>query len=142
MNKSEQDYLYLKYPKLFAQKDMPSSESRMSDGICTSIGWLNLLDSMCQELQAYSDKTDDQVEFVQVKQKFGFLRAYISSAENKHDAQEIIEKYESMSAGICEQCGGTDEVKQNNTRCDNTWKMKLCSKCREEEDNDDNGSRP
>jgi hypothetical protein len=79
MDKKLQQKLFKKYPKLFRQKDLDMSQTCLCWGICTGNGWYYLLDKICGWLQFNSDHNGHlfpQVEFSQVKEKFGTLRLY------------------------------------------------------------------
>lgn len=62
-------------------------------------GWHALVSRMFDELIATG--WDKRVS--QIKEKFGTLRVYIS--DNQAGFQDIIDKYETLSATICEHCG-------------------------------------
>lgn len=131
MDKDKQDYLFLKYPKLFRQKDLPMSQTCLCWGIECSSGWFNLIDNMCRELQELCDKTDEKVEFVQVKEKFGGLRAYTGSVSEKisNEVRAIIAKYEELSFKTCEICG-----KEGKCRQKRGWYNAICEVCDKEID--------
>ena len=57
----------------------------------------------------------------QVKEKFGSLRFYMSSATN--EMWDLIKEAESKSATICEECGSLGEER------DDGWIRTLCDKC-------------
>ena len=123
MKENLQTSLYSKYPKLFAQRHLTSAETRMVDGLVISDFWYDLIDRMCIELQALSDRTGLQIEFVQVKEKLGGLRAYVN--HSTEEARRIIEKYEKEASKTCEECGSTDKVSTRG-RC---YIETLCDKC-------------
>lgn len=125
MKKELEKSLYNRYPKLFAQKDLPSSESRMIDGICISDGWYELFEKLCIELQKLSDKTKVQIEFVQCKQKFAGLRVHTSN--HSDETRAIIHKYEEKACRTCEECGSTETV--NVREVEGFWLETLCDKC-------------
>lgn len=60
----------------------------------------------------------------QVKEKFGGLRIYADTADDK--GQDLILAAEDMSYFICEDCGTTDDVETKGG-----WIRTLCSQCRE-----------
>lgn len=89
----------------------PSLFSTMNEPICFYFecgdGWTDLLVELCQNIQKYlstlpRDCAEDFVA-LQVKEKYGTLRFYLSS----HDEQiELyIQDAEKRSASTCEQCG-------------------------------------
>jgi len=125
MKKELQNKLYNDFPKLFAQKDLTIQESCMPWGICTGDGWYNLIRNLCAEIQAYVDYSGiEQVEFSQIKEKFGQLRAYIDNGDEK--VYDIIRLAETLSSEICESCGMKGYIKSNRG-----WLTSMCDECRE-----------
>ncbi len=135
--------LYEKYPKLFRQKDLPMTDTLMCWGFECGDGWYWLIDNLCHSIQDYCDNSNDsirsinkdkglteeqmdtllyQVEAVQVKEKFGGLRFYISGGNDM--IYGMIHLAEEMSYRICEKCGSTEDVKQTGG-----WIKSLCPKC-------------
>jgi hypothetical protein len=105
-------------------------------------GWAGLLDQLDAELRAI----DPGYQTVQVKEKFGLLRVYVDGTpvqadiimggqaanvriestatdDNWRGLQDVIDKYENLSAGICEECGepGTLDTQFY-------WRKTLCEK--------------
>lgn len=70
--------LYTDFPKLFAQKNLPKEQTCMCWGIETPDEWFDVLYRLCTVIQEYIDTKEDikQIEFTQVKEKFGYLRVY------------------------------------------------------------------
>jgi len=96
MDKKLQEQLFSKYPKIFAQKDMPMSETCMCWGIECGNGWYNLIDSLCGQLQWNTDQNKyPQVIATQVKEKYGTLRFYYTWEHNekRRTAKERIEHF-------------------------------------------------
>jgi len=125
MKKELQDKLYLEFPKLFKQKGLSMRETCMCWGIETGDGWFQLIKDTCTKLQFQIDnKIIPQIEFTQVKEKFGGLRIYFTPYNEK--AQKILDKAENYSFKICEICGSTEGVTQNKRG----WILTLCSECR------------
>ncbi len=77
MEKSLQEKLFQTYPKLFRQKDMMSCMSR---GIECGDGWYTLIENLSFLIQHRINLNPHlpfpQVEFAQVKEKFGELTIY------------------------------------------------------------------
>ena len=135
-----QKKLFEKYPKIFRQKDLPMTETCMCWGIECGGGWYWLLDQLCDAIQRYCDARNGsigysgevaeperhlfQVEAVQVKEKFGGLRFYISSGDDQ--IYGMIDLAEHMSYNICEECGAIEDIKQTKG-----WIKSLCPKCME-----------
>ena len=130
MKKELQDKLYENYPKIFRQKDLSMIETCMCWGIECRDGWYVLIDSLCKLLQfntdhnSHNDQYKNQIEAVQVKEKFGGLRFYtVTSTEAQQGA---IDMAEYMSFNICEQCGTTKDVSQTK----GGWIETLCEECK------------
>ena|SRR3972149_6790927 len=115
-----QQKLYKKYPKIFRQKDLSMLETAMCWGIACGDGWYWLLDALCNYLKC----SHEDVEAVQVKEKFGTLRFYIQGGTSEADA--VIQFAEQMSGGICERCGMPGAKLRGKgwlyTRCNTCWK--------------------
>ena len=100
-------------------------ESCMAWGIECGDGWYWLINELCKMLQWDIDNNEQpQIVAAQVKEKFGGLRFYINSGTDKQYA--MINFAESMSYGICEICGTTENVGQTEG-----WISSLCKKCAE-----------
>lgn len=65
MNKKLQNKLYEKYPKIFAQKDLPMTQTCMCWGISCGDGWYNIIDTLCSHLQCLVDDPHEQIEMYQ-----------------------------------------------------------------------------
>jgi len=123
MNIKLEKKLYKKYPKIFKQRKLSCRETAMCWGISTGDGWYWLIDNLCNTIQKYIDTNgQDQVEAVQVKEKYGGLRFYIQGVNNLIEG--MIWLAESLSYKICEECGSTDRVTQTEG-----WISTLCKKC-------------
>ena len=76
-------------------------------------GWADLLVETCKKMQAHlitlSKELAEEIVALQVKEKYGTLRFYISSYTETLDA--IVLDAETRSATICEQCGKTGKVR-------------------------------
>lgn len=76
-------------------------------------GWYPIVDEMLTEIERYCDENDlkypQNVCVLEIKEKFGQLRVYLSyqNVESYEilDIEEIVDKYESKSITMCEQCG-------------------------------------
>lgn len=129
MIKMTKDQLMKKYKKLFVRKKLPITESCMGWGIECGEGWLWILDLLCGSIQNYIDNSilngskPKQVEFSQVKEKFGALRVYCVYSDEHVDA--MIDFAEYISGKTCEKCGTMENVK----RRDMGWITTLCKEC-------------
>lgn len=84
-------------------------------------GWFQLIHDLMEELlEAGWDK-----HIKQIKEKFGGLRFYIGSGNEK--IWEIISKYESFSYTICEKCGKSGELRKDGGKRGRWWQT-LCDK--------------
>jgi hypothetical protein len=124
-----QKKLFKKYPNLFKQKDLPMSETCMCWGIDTGDGWFKLIDWLCDYIQGMIDNNKEdnpkeyyQIEFVQVKEKFGTLRVYCNSSPEW--VENVISFVTYLSSKICENCGSTENVTSTKG-----WISYLCQKC-------------
>lgn len=119
-----QQQLYDRYPKIFAQRTLPITESCMAWGIEAGDGWFMLLDALCRFLQYDTDHNGyPQVVATQVKEKFGGLSFYTEGADVRQDT--AISFAEALSYRICEVCGSTQDVQQTGG-----WIRTLCGACR------------
>lgn len=123
MDAEIQNKLYEKYPGLFARKDLDMSKTCMCWGITCSNGWVDIIDEMCAELQVLSEAAGKPIEFEQMKEKFGGLRAYVGAAVE--GTNEIIDGYAGRSYETCEWCGCVGDVKQ----APGGWVRFLCVDC-------------
>jgi hypothetical protein len=83
-------------------------------------GWQDLLINMFEKIkrQDIMAKSVDPkyvpTEFVQIKEKFGTLRAYCDGGDSF--IYKIINAAEDLSAKTCEECGTTENVKQRSNK--------------------------
>lgn len=83
-------------------------------------GWLPIIDRLCTALQLDIDlNKTEQVEVMQIKEKFGGLRFYTGPAtKEQHD---LINKAEKEADATCDVCGEPGKLRHGNwmvTRCD------------------------
>jgi DNA-binding Lrp family transcriptional regulator len=101
-------------------------------GLECDLGWYKLIDDLCYNIQKHCDEVGFQVEASQVKEKYGTLSFYVSSADDY--VFDLISKAEEESAHICEECGSKEGVTQTEgwirTRC------KVCMKKYKDEGED------
>jgi len=81
MKQNLQNKLFKDFPKLFKQKDLPKEKSAMCWGVECPDEWFDILYKLCECIQIYCNtlKKEDQVEFTQIKEKFGKLCVYTDS---------------------------------------------------------------
>ena len=115
--------LYRDYPLLFVQRHLLPHQSTMYWGIECHNGWYKLLNNLCANIQGYIDLNNiQQVEIVQIKEKFGMLRFYTNFSDNVID--NFIEEAEQESNNTCEICGSTVNI--GNTI---GWVTTCCENC-------------
>lgn len=105
MKKELDDLLCQRYPLIFAERHLSMKETCMYWGFTCGDGWFDLIDSLCERLQFWTDHNGaPQVVASQVKEKWGELCFYPRGAASEKQ-WGMIEMAEAMSARICEQCG-------------------------------------
>lgn len=131
MTQELQEKLYAKYPKIFAEKNLPMTQSCMAFGLEIGDGWFWLIDRLCASLQWRTDNPPwkdgkpmevPQVVASQVKDKFGGLRFYTNGANSEQ--WTIIGFVEYLSNHVCENCGTTKDIGWTQE-----WITTLCREC-------------
>lgn len=114
-----------KYPKIFADRYKPMTETAMCWGFDIGDGWYQIIDSLCDQIQHHIDwKNRDgekvvQVVATQVKEKFGGLRFYHSGGDDT--IYGMVSMAESWAANTCEICGKPGKLRGGGwlyTACD------------------------
>lgn len=100
-----------KYPTLLDKLDF---------GIECGPGWFDLIDKLCEDIL----KLDPTCIASQVKEKYGGLRFYCSSATD--DVFDRIDEAEVLSEHTCEVCGEPGKLTGE------FWLSTLCEKCKNE----------
>ena len=104
MKKALDELLCQCYPLIFAERHLSQMQTCMCWGIACGDGWFDLIDTLCERLQFWTDRNKaPQVVAQQVKEKFGTLCFYPREANEKQ--RGMIYMAEAMSARICDQCG-------------------------------------
>ena len=111
--------IYAKYPKLFARVGLPSSKSCMAFGMQINEGWYPLI----IELSDILSKEYPDVEYRQIKEKFGTLRVYLSNYPDDK-IHDLLYEFDKKSSTICESCG-----KAGNTKSVDGWYVTICPNC-------------
>lgn len=84
-------------------------------------GWIKAFgDLLVEEINS----VNPDIEILQIKEKFGSLRFYYAPTSDEID--EIISKYECLSAHICASCGKPDVPQTKNG-----WIYPICRDCYE-----------
>ena len=120
-----------KYPKIFKPY---KGNPRGCNWSCPT-GWLNILDWLCGCMQEYIDTHEshskdgvykpEQVECLQVKEKFAGLRFYTSGHDS--NIEGMIKFAEYLCWNTCQLCGTMENVKLRGDR----WMWTLCETCYE-----------
>jgi hypothetical protein len=120
-----------KYPKIFADRHKPMTETCMCWGFECGDGWYNILDQLCNNIQHYIDWKNRKEEIVpqvvaeQVKEKFGTLRFYYRGGDDYIEG--MVRMADSMSSILCEKCGATGKQRYGGwirTLCDEHYNQK------------------
>jgi len=117
MNKKNTKKLMKDFPKLYPEYNpLFASRVKMPFVFDCQDGWFDLIYKLSQDIQRVIDNTPDSTLFkdffvMQVKQKWGLLRYYVSYGTD--EIFDLIHKAEGESGHICEICGkpGTLTVK-------------------------------
>lgn len=105
MREELDDLLCQRYPRIFADRHRPVTESSMAWGFEVGDGWFDLIDALCEQLQFSTDYNKaPQLRAAQVKEKFGTLSFYWRG-EASQAQRGMIALAGTMSARICEKCG-------------------------------------
>jgi len=108
MKKELSAQLYLRFTELFAGRNKPLNESLMGFGFECGSGWYKLIYQLCEDLEKDSKEEGvDIPEVMQVKEKLGGLRFYVTGATST--MFDLIDEAESKSESICEVCGDKAE---------------------------------
>ena len=118
MNEDKTKEITKKYPKIFKENFWFEHGD----------GWYKIIDNLCYKIQSYLEDFDnvEQVEALQVKEKFGGLRFYISGGDEY--TSELIDEAEDKSVATCESCGESGTIKKMGC-----WLMCRCQPCYEQE---------
>lgn len=146
MNEQNTKMLYEKYPEIFRQKDLSISQSCMAWGFEHGDGWFQIVDELCAQIMGHVHTVNGRLRYqhergleldrqllpvpeaVQVKEKFGTLRFYVSAADDH--VRGLINMAEGMSARTCETCGNPGKIMN-----DKGWVSTLCDPCRYKQPN-------
>lgn len=107
-----------RFPKMFAQP---------YGGFCVGEGWWPILETLCANIQSYTDWWNknretrpvvEQVVVEQIKEKFGGLRFYYQGGDDKIRGMVIMA--EAWAGHHCETCGKPGRQREGG------WIMTLC----------------
>ncbi len=121
MRKDLDDLLCQRYPRIFADRNLPMTHTCMCWGFSCGDGWFDLIDALCERLQFATDHNHaPQVVAAQVKEKFGELCFYPRTTPSP-EQWGMLTLAEALSVRICDQCG-----KPGQTLVYNFWHMTRC----------------
>jgi hypothetical protein len=112
------------YPKLFADRYKPMTETCMCWGFECGDGWFNVINKLCYNIQRHIDWENrngtvvPQVVVDQVKEKFGTLRFYYTGGDDYISG--LVDMAEGMSGVTCEECGNPGKSRSGG------WIRTLC----------------
>jgi hypothetical protein len=115
MKQELEEKLFSDFPLLF-ERNADIRNSAMGWGFECGNGWFNLIYDLAEELYPLIKKSREMVldeydcypTVTKVKEKYGTLRFYMSTATD--EMHDIIDKYEAYSAETCETCGKPGSV--------------------------------
>ena len=135
-DKSDPAWWNAKYPFLRVTNNsvypwLTEEDSWMED---IPVGWLNsFFEDMCDDLTDILGKHVENFEIVQLKEKYGCMRAYwgwkhksLSREEANALSQRInavLDKYEEISTTVCARCGAPA------THTTGPWILYMCDSC-------------
>ena len=128
LNKENTEKLIKDFPRLFRGINMSIRENLMSFGFMCGDGWFNLIYNLCKNIQIELNKDknlEEDVYAVEVKEKFGGLRFYITCGNDR--VFDLIQKAEEESNKTCEVCGSNGSLSVSGRRY-----QTLCEKHRKE----------
>jgi hypothetical protein len=124
MRKELEQKLVERWPSWFNVNGDPL-ETRMADGFAHGDGWFDIVWRLCEDLEplaAEAEKaTGRPFEVLQVKEKLGVLRFYVSHSHRTYAILQRIEIGESESQRTCEVCGKPRRLREGDcirTVCD------------------------
>lgn len=123
MNKRRELALVKRFPELFREYGSTPQQSAMAFGCAIGDGWHDLFVMLCEDLDEVRKEDLKDLRFVQVKEKFGRLRVYLSP--NNEATNELTNEYEIASGFICERCGNAGRIEIREA-----WLKCLCRSCR------------
>ena len=133
-----------KYPKIFNVNPGTESIPFHMFGIECGIGWYNIINALCFQIQDHIDWQNSQRELLlkdnpynikipheirqvivtQIKEKYGTLRFYYDGGDER--IHGMTRMAEAMSAVTCEECGAPGKIRGHGwyyTACDEHTKV-------------------
>jgi ssDNA-binding Zn-finger/Zn-ribbon topoisomerase 1 len=118
MNQENERKLVEDFPNLYRGVNLPITENLMAFGFECGDGWFDLLYDLSKKLT----ETSPEIYAVQVKEKFGTLRFYITDYPD--EANIAVQKAEKLSGVTCEECGKPGVLCHSGR-----WLKTICGEC-------------
>ena len=117
MKKELEKALYDTFPQFFDLKTSPYDGGFW--GVECDDGWFDIIYVLCIKIQPLAAKIKD-FQVVQIKEKFGGLRFYVS--HGNEEIHTLIQEAEELSFKTCEVCGEPGQLRGGG------WLKTLCGK--------------
>lgn len=101
----------------------PEAYLDLVEGRCIGRGWMDILYDLLFALEHLPTNGRRSFEVVQVKEKFGELRVYLSKGHA--EASSMIDQATALSRATCEGCGCASKVRSHGG-----WFTTMCNACR------------
>ena len=118
----------------FLKRNDPNQNTVFSQwGFECASGWAGILRDLFLSIEEQYKKreVDPDIVILQIKEKFGTLRVYVSFDKTDdtflsihRNIRALIEKAEKQSMTICEYCGNSAEIRK-----EMPWEKTLCETC-------------
>ena len=133
MNKTLDNYLCEKYPRIFIERSKTVYEFCMGRGFECGNGFFPLINSLCCHIQEHIDSYNkyckdkppiEQMIFLQVKEKFSNLTIYYGGGDDY--CRGLIDMTQALSYYFCEICGNGGCINVGQTK---GWIQNICEEC-------------
>lgn len=111
-----EDFRHLFHP------ERPPSKTLMCFGFECGDGWYDIIYKLCQDITTVLERDAQQIEVLQVKEKYATLRFNIDAGTD--EIGNLIDEAEEKSAITCEICG-----KEGSLHKRGYWLKTLCPDC-------------
>lgn len=126
--------LFETFPDLYKGHTLSSSINLMCFGFACGSGWFDILhrlsNNLTQLIAELPDNERSDYIAVQVKEKFGELRYYMTKSNEK--MKEAIRGAAAEARKTCQDCGGKGDLRRIDTGSGGgsmTWLFVLCESC-------------